>query len=290
MNALAETREVTVRFGSFTAVDSVDLAVSAGEVVGLLGANGAGKTTLIRALLGLLRPSRGRALLFGETPSMKTRRRVGYVPQSLGLYSDMTVGENWEFTSAAFASGHPPMPESIAGSSGTLVRDLPLGLQRRVAFAVAFSHEPELLVLDEPTSGVGPLGSARLWLDIRESSGRGTGVLVTTHNMEEAEQCDRLVVMTAGRVAARGTSADITAGRQVVQVSCAEWPRAFALLDEEGFIVQARGGLLRVSGSPERVRELLETHSLEASVSSVPANIEESFMEVVAGSPGREVG
>ncbi len=162
MAALAETRSVTKDFGTFTAVDSVDLAVQRGEVVGLLGANGAGKTTLIRLLLGLLRPSGGTARLFGELPSMSTRRRVGYVPQTLGLYDDMTVLENWAFTAAAFGSPSPVLPESIVDSKDELVGSLPLGLQRRVAFAVAFSHEPELLVLDEPTSGVGPLSGARL--------------------------------------------------------------------------------------------------------------------------------
>src|ERR1035441_9360872 len=129
----------------------------------------------------------------------------------------MTVQENWTFTSAAFGSARPPMPESISGSKDELVGNLPLGLQRRVAFAVAFSHRPELLVLDEPTSGVGPLSRTRLWQDIRESAENGTGVLVTTHNMEEAEQCDRLVVMVGGRVAADGTVAGVIGGRTVVE-------------------------------------------------------------------------
>jgi ABC-2 type transport system ATP-binding protein/ribosome-dependent ATPase len=104
MTVLTQIRDVTMRFGSFAAVESVDLTVSSGEVVGLLGANGAGKTTVIRLLLGLLRPSAGEVSLFGALPSIHTRRRVGYVPQTLGLYDDLTVGENWTFTSAAFGS------------------------------------------------------------------------------------------------------------------------------------------------------------------------------------------
>src|ERR1039458_1946109 len=277
MPVLAEVRSLTMRFGVLTAVDSVDMAVSSGEVVGLLGANGAGKTTLIRLLLGLLRPSSGDALLFGAIPSMSTRRRVGYVPQTLGLYDDMTVQENWTFTSAAFGSARPPIPESISGSKDELVGNLPLGLQRRVAFAVAFSHRPELLVLDEPTSGVGPLSRARLWQDIRDSAEHGTGVLVTTHNMEEAEQCDRLVVLVDGRVAADGTVADVIGGRRVVEVRCDDWRSAFEVLDAEGLIVQVQGDALRVPGTVGHVEEMLARHGVGGAVSTVPANLEEAL-------------
>ena len=192
MDVLTEARRVTRRFGPFTAVSGVDLAVRRGEVVGLLGANGAGKTTLIRLLLGLLRPSDGVIRLFGAAPSIATRRRVGYVPQTLGLYSGLTVAENWSFTAAAFHEKGAPLPGAISAWRKELVGNLPLGAQRQVAFAVALSHRPELLVLDEPTSGVGPLNSARLWEGIRHAAGEAAGALVTTHNMEEAEQCDRL--------------------------------------------------------------------------------------------------
>ena len=285
MAVLAETRGVAKHFGALSAVDSVDLVVSSGEVVGLLGSNGAGKTTLIRLLLGLLRPSGGETLLFGALPSMSTRRRVGYVPQTLGLYDDMTVQENWTFTAAAFGSARPALPESVRGSKDELVGSLPLGLQRRVAFAVAFSHNPELLVLDEPTSGVGPLSRARLWQDIRDSAEHGTGVLVSTHNMEEAEQCDRLVVMVDGRVAAEGAVADVIGSRTVVQVTCDDWRRAFAVLDADGLVVQVQGELLRVPGSPRQVEDLLAGHDLPAAVATVPANLEEAFVSVVSRGP-----
>jgi len=274
-------------FGALTAVDSVDLAVQGGEVVGLLGANGAGKTTLIRLVLGLLRPTRGEVLLFGALPSMGTRRRVGYVPQTLGLYDDMTVLENWAFTAAAFGSRRGPLPPGISDVKDELVGALPLGVQRRVAFAVAFSHGPELLVLDEPTSGVGPLSRARLWQDIRDSADHGTGVLVTTHNMEEAEQCDRLVVLVDGRVAADGTVADVIGGRQVVEVRCDDWRSAFEVLDAEGLVVQVQGDALRVPGSVRQIEELLARHGLGGAVSTVPANLEEAFVSVASGTAQR---
>lgn len=282
MTVLAEALSLTMRFGDFTAVDSVDMAVGRGEVVGLLGANGAGKTTLIRLLLGLLRASGGKVRLFGEVPSLRTRSRVGYVPQTLGLYDDMTVQENWAFTSAAFGSVGTALPVSISAAKDELVGHLPLGLQRRVAFAVAFSHAPELLVLDEPTSGVGPLSRARLWQDIREGAEHGTGVLVTTHNMEEAEQCDRLVVMVAGRVAVEGTVAAVIGAHTVVQVTCRDWPRAFGVLDEAGLVVQVRGDVLRVPGSAREVGDLLARHDLEVTLETVPASLEEVFVSVVS--------
>jgi ABC-2 type transport system ATP-binding protein len=287
MVALAETRNVTMRFGSFTAVDSVNLKVGGGEVVGLLGANGAGKTTVIRLLLGLVRPSRGEVALFGAPPSMRTRRRIGYVPQTLGLYDDLTVEENWMFTASAFDATRLALPPSIRDARDQLVGTLPLGLQRRVAFAVAFSHQPELLVLDEPTSGVGPLSRARLWQDIRGSAEHGTGVLVTTHNMEEAEQCDRLVVMAGGRVVAEGTVAEVIGDRQVVEARCDGWQKAFSVLDAEGLIVQVQDDVLRVPASPQHVVEVLARHHLRGDVVTVPANLEEAFVAIVSAGGAR---
>jgi ABC-2 type transport system ATP-binding protein len=278
---LAEAANVSRRFGSFTAVDTVNLAVAPGEVVGLLGANGAGKTTLIRLLLGLQEPSAGSTRLFGAPPSVAGRRRVGYLPQALGLYADLTVAENWSFTAAAFGV-RAAMPGSVSGWRNDLVGALPLGTQREVAFAVALAHRPELLVLDEPTSGVGPLGRARLWEEIRQVADNGAGVLVTTHNMEEAQECDRLVVMADGRVVVSGTVAEIIGERTVVEVRCHDWARAFALLDANGFEVQAHGqGVLRVAGDAAGVGSLLSADGLDATVGRVRANLEEAFLAII---------
>jgi ABC-2 type transport system ATP-binding protein len=282
MELLAETNRATRRFGQFTAVSGVDLAVRPGEILGLLGANGAGKTTLIRLLLGLLPLSDGAIRLFGEAPSIATRRRVGYVPQTLGLYSALTVAENWDFTAAAFRNRGAALPADISAWKNKPVGSLPLGAQRQVAFAVALSHRPELLVLDEPTSGVGPLGSARLWEGVRRAATAGAGALVTTHNMEEAEQCDRLMIMADGKVVASGTVHDITAGRKVSEVRTADWSRAFALLDGGRFPVQLHGTMLRVGGQPEDVSALLSRAGMQATVESVPADLEEAFVAIVA--------
>ena len=285
MEYLAEAHAATRRFGRFTAVSGADLTVRPGEVLGLLGANGAGKTTLIRLLLGLLPLSDGTIRLFGAAPSIATRRRVGYVPQTLGLYAGLTVGENWDFAAAAYRTRGAPLPEGISAWKKALVGSLPLGAQRQVAFAVALSHRPRLLVLDEPTSGVGPLGSARLWEGIRQAASAAAGVLVTTHNMEEAEQCDRLMIMAGGKVLAEGTPGDITAGRRVAEVRARDWGRAFAVLDTSRLPVQLHGTMLRVGGQPAAIAELLSGAGIDATVTSVPASLEEAFVTIIARPP-----
>jgi ABC-type multidrug transport system ATPase subunit len=282
------------RFGSLLAVDGVDLQVRAGEVVGLVGANGAGKTTLIRMLLGLLRPSAGEVRLFGEPPSRRSRARLGYVPQGLGLYEDLTVAENLAFTAQAFGArprGRLPDPE-LEAARGELVAGLPLGLRRRLAFAAALGHRPELLVLDEPTSGVDALGRARLWDAIRSaaegSTHRGTpgspgplraAVLVTTHAMGEAEQCDRLVVLAAGRVVASGTVDQIIGHATTVAVSGARWEDAFAACEAAGLPVALVGTGLRVpAAEPGRVRAALTAAGVRAEVVETRATLEEAFV------------
>jgi ABC-2 type transport system ATP-binding protein len=279
MNALAACLKVTRRFGHFTAVREVDLEVWPGEIVGLLGANGAGKTTLIRMLLGLLSVSEGEVALFGEPPSRLTRTRIGYVPQGLGLYDDLNPAENLEFAAAIFGAGRAVLPEPVRPYARELVGSLPLGVQRQVAFAEALSHRPDLLMLDEPTSGVGPLSRARLWETIGDAAEAGVGVLVTTHYMEEAQECGRLVIMADGRVVAAGTAAEIVGNQQVVVVEAESWSAAFGALDQAGLQVALAGRGLRVPGAdPAVVRRALG--DLPAAVRQVPATLEERFFEL----------
>jgi ABC-2 type transport system ATP-binding protein len=277
----AQAVAVTRAFGHFVAVDSVDLEVRPGEVVGLLGANGAGKTTLIRLLLGLLRPTGGEIRLFGEPPSRRTRRRIGYVPQGLGLYDDLTPVENFAFSAAVFGQGPAAavLPEPLRQYGTTVVGSLPLGIQRTAAFAQALAHRPDLLVLDEPTSGVDPLARARLWETVASAAAAGAGVLVTTHYMDEAGECDRLVIMAAGRVVARGTLPEIVGDAQVSVVESDAWAEAFGALEAAGLRAALVGCTLRVPGAaPDAVRRALG--DLSATVTSAPATLEERFFEL----------
>jgi ABC-2 type transport system ATP-binding protein/ribosome-dependent ATPase len=280
MTGLAQAVGVTRRFGDFTAVKAVDLRVEPGEVVGLLGANGAGKTTLIRMLLGLIGTSEGEVTLFGEPPSRRTRGRLGYLPQGLGLYDDLTPAENMAFSSAVFGSRSSGLPAQVQSYANDLVGSLPLGAQRRVAFVQALSHSPDLLILDEPTSGVDPLGRARLWETIGEAAEGGAGVLVTTHYMEEAGECGRLVIMADGAVVAEGTTAQIIGSSHAVVVEAQSWSQAFGVLEQAGLAVALAGRGLRVPGAdPGAVRRALG--DLPATVRQAPATLEERFFELV---------
>jgi len=276
MNALIEARGLTQRFGDFTAVDDVSLHVDAGEVVGLLGANGAGKTTTIRMLLGLARPTAGQALLDGAPPTRKSRRRLGYVPQGLGLYSELTVSENLAFAAQAFGCEPAGLEGALADESDTLVAALPLGLRRQLAFVCALQHGPDVLVLDEPTSGVEPLARVRLWDRIRSQADRGVGVLVTTHYMQEARQCDRLLLMSDGRLVAQGSEADIVDGTRAVAVHAQDWARAFEILSAAGMAVNLAGRDVRVIDPDEaHLQAVLAQAGLEATVTEVAPTIEE---------------
>jgi len=280
---LVESISVTCRFGNVTAVSDVSIAVQAGEIVGLLGANGAGKTTLIRMLLGLIPATAGQVRLLGEPPSRATRRQIGYVPQGLGLYDDLTAAENLAFAAAVFGGcasfpGQDELPGTLSHAA-LPVGQLPLGLQRRVAFAAALAHRPDVLILDEPTSGVDPLGRTRLWQTIAAAVEAGAGALVSTHYMEEAQECDRLIIMADGIVVATGSAGQIIAGTKVAVVEADDWATAFALLERAGLPVSLAGRTLRVPGaSPDQVRQVLPARFR---VRAEAGTLEERFFELL---------
>ena len=286
---LAECAAVTCRFGQVTAVREVSLRVEPGEVVGLLGANGAGKTTLIRMLLGLLPVSSGRVALFGQPPSRGTRRRIGYVPQGLGLYDDLTVAENVSFSTAVFGGRPAGLPAQLRPYAGIPAGRLPLGLQRRVAFAQVLGHRPGLLILDEPTSGVDPLGRARLWDTVRSAAEAGAGALVTTHYMEEAQECDRLVIMADGGVVATGTPAEVIGDATVTVVEAPDWRAAFGRLEDAGFSVALAGHALRLPEADLAAarQALAGAGGLDGvRVYATPATLEERFFQLVQSGTG----
>jgi ABC-2 type transport system ATP-binding protein len=278
---LVEAVGVTRRFGSFTAVDNVSITVGAGETVGLVGANGAGKTTLIRILLGLLEPSDGHVSLLGAPPSRRTRRRLGYVSQNLGLYTDMSVVENVRFSTRALGSTltSEDLGPDLAPLGHRLVGEIGLGRQRQLAFACATSHRPDVLVLDEPSSGVDPLARARLWDRIRSEADRGAAVLVTTHYMQEAQQCDRLVMLASGVVTARGTADEIVGDLTAVQVTGTSWSDAFMALSRAGYPVTLDGRRVRIADADvSEIADRLDAAAITAELEVVPARLDEAMV------------
>lgn len=277
--SLIEARGLTRRFGDLTAVDDLTFEVAAGEIVGLLGANGAGKTTTMRILLGLLAPSSGSAYLDGQSALDADRHIMGYVPQGLGLYRDLTVMENLTFTATAFGADVPSLvDEGLEHIADRNVGEIPLGLRRRVAFMAARCHHPSVLILDEPTSGVSPLGRARLWETIHETAESGTAILVSTHYMEEAEECDRVVLMSRGREVASGTVSEIVGEASSVVVETGVSEKTLDALHSAGGTVLVDGTGWRVVGlDVDSVRDIAGP---AADVRVVPATFEETFVSL----------
>jgi ABC-2 type transport system ATP-binding protein len=214
-------KSLTKEFGSFTAVKHVDVQIRYGEVYGLLGANGAGKTTTIKMLCGLLAPTTGEMQLAGERGSLRSpavRQRIGYMSQKFSLYDDLSIQENLDFFAGVYGVPDNEKEEkrrwalSFSGLEGKeleITGSLPGGWKQRVAFGASIMHEPSVLFLDEPTSGVDPLARRAFWSIINRLADLGSAILVTTHYLEEAEQCNRLGFMVAGELVAEGTPSEI---------------------------------------------------------------------------------
>ena len=218
-----QVKDLTRRFGDFVAVDHISLDVRAGEVFGFLGANGAGKTTAMRMLIGLLKPSSGSARVAGHdvaAESEAVKHSIGYMSQRFSLYEDLTPRENIRLYGGIYGLTLQQIRErsdrvltrlGLARVADDYVRSLPLGWRQKLAFSVALIHEPRIVFLDEPTSGVDPITRRQFWELIYETASAGTTVLVSTHYMDEAEYCDRISIMVAGRIAAIGTPAELKA-------------------------------------------------------------------------------
>ncbi|EOC1327132.1 ABC transporter ATP-binding protein [Cronobacter dublinensis] len=220
-DVVIEARELTKTFGDFTATDRVNFTVRRGEIFGLLGPNGAGKSTTFKMMCGLLKPSDGQALVLGldlKTDSGKARQRLGYMAQKFSLYGNLTVEQNLRFFSGVYGLRGRAQQEKIARMSEAFGLNsiasqptdaLPLGFKQRLALACALMHEPDILFLDEPTSGVDPLTRREFWRHINSMPEKGVTVMVTTHFMDEAEYCDRIGLVYHGKLIASGTPDDL---------------------------------------------------------------------------------
>jgi ABC-2 type transport system ATP-binding protein len=258
-----ELVELTKRFGAFTAVDRVSLAVAPGEVFGFLGSNGAGKSTAIRMLCGLLTPTSGTGRVLGYDVAKQpeeVKRRIGYMSQRFSLYDDLTVRENLDFFGGIYGLDG----ERLAARRADVLRmadlvehehrltgSLPGGWKQRLALGSAVLHEPRVLFLDEPTGGVDPLSRRRFWSLIDTLAQGGVTVLVTTHYLDEAEYCNRLSLMHAGKMIALGTPEElrgVLGGRALLEVRTPDVLGAIVLLEArpEALAVSAFGTALHV--------------------------------------------
>jgi ABC-2 type transport system ATP-binding protein len=299
-----ETRGLTRRFGSFTAVDGVDLAIPRGRIYGFLGPNGSGKSTTIRMLCGLLEPSSGEAQVLGyEMPreAEALRRKLGYMTQNFSLYTDLTVRENLEFMAEIFAlprrecavrvrdaMQHYFLADIAKQRAGTMSG----GQKQRLALAAATLHAPELLCLDEPTSAVDPQSRRDFWDRLFELAAAGTTILISTHLMDEAERCHGLAIISRGKLVAEGTPMALMQGIDalVLEIETADPQKASIALRGEPHVknvtqlgTRLHALLKRDTATPvKRLTETLRQVGLKAEVREIPANLEDVFVTVTS--------
>ncbi len=297
------THNLQKTFGNFRAVKGIDVTVRYGEIYGLLGANGAGKTTTIKMLCGLLPASGGDIQLAGERSNLnrpEVRSRIGYMSQKFTLYDDLTIIQNLEFYCGVYGVPRQLRREKIdwvletcglVGKENTLTGSLPGGWKQRVAFGSSVMHEPDILFLDEPTSGVDPLARRQFWKLIRDFAQRGTAILVTTHYLEEAENCNNMAFMVAGEIVAQGSPSEIKAAQpgQLIELVSLQVQLASNLLKDrlEAWRVSIFGDRLHlVLDNPRaelpQVEQWLKAEGINLqSARLIPFSLEDAFIGIV---------
>ncbi len=303
-DAVIRVDRLSRTFGAFRAVDDVSFEVRRGEVFGFLGSNGAGKSTTIRMLCGLLTPTSGRASVdgidIGQSPEA-VKRRIGYMSQRFSLYELLTVDQNIRFYAGLYGLTGERLERrrqfvleigGLAGRERDLTRNLSGGWRQRLALGCALLHEPPILFLDEPTGGVDPVSRREFWRLIDGLSSAGTTVLVTTHYLDEAERCDRVAIMHAGKLAALGTTAELKTAfhdRPIVElrspdpVAVMTWLDAHPAVEKTSLFGTAVHAVLRSAGtSPEALRQALVEGGLTISaIERVVPSLEDVFLDVV---------
>lgn len=301
---------LTKRFGAFTAVDRVSMGVEQGEIFGFLGANGAGKSTAIRMLCGLLSPTEGTGRVLGIDVGRDpegVKRRIGYMSQRFSLYDDLSVLQNLRFFGGVYGLRGTRARErerwaiemaDLKGKEQRLTRELPGGWKQRLALACAVLHEPRVVFLDEPTSGVDPISRRRFWALIDEMSDQGVTVFVTTHYLDEAEYCHRLALIHAGRLAALGTVSELKevfSGRAVLEVTAPGLSEALELIGEQDWALETSVFGTRVhvvvTGADEgrqQIASLLERSGNAAtSIERIVPSLEDVFIHHVEAEEAR---
>ena len=301
---VVQTSGLTKKFGSLVAVDHMDLSVNAGEIFGFLGPNGAGKTTTVRILCGLMMPTSGTATVVGHdvvTEPEEVKQRIGYMPQAYGLYDDLTVDENLEFFGSVY---RVPRDErrKRADEILQLVRleefrkhyagQLSGGMKRRLSLAVSLIHNPELLILDEPTAGIDPPLRRIFWQYFRELNKRGVTFFINTHYMDEAELCDRLALISYGKLVSLGSPTELkrkAVGGERIEFVTADLPRTGEILKDSELVREIHtsdGGIQLIveeaASAIPRLTSLLREHGVEVlQVRQLQPSLEDVFIKLV---------
>ena len=302
---------LTKRFGAFVAVDRISFTARRGEIFGFLGPNGAGKSTTIRVLCGLLQPTAGYVSVAGIDVAAhpeEVRQRIGYMSQKFSLYNDLKVGENLRFFAGLYSVPSRELPERLAwalhmagldGREESPTRALAVGWKQRLALGCAVLHRPPIVFLDEPTSGVDPVSRRQFWELIQQMVGGGITVFVTTHYMDEAEYCNRLVLIDRGRIVAMGTPTELKTRHmkgQLLRVECEPLGPGLEALKAAPGVLDAAvfGSSLHVVVADARaalpaVRAALEARQVQAKViEPITPTLEDVFVSLTAGAkPGR---
>lgn len=298
-------RGLTRTFGDFRAVDAIDLTVARGEIFGFLGPNGAGKSTTIRMLCGLLLPSSGSGTVGGfdiMAQSEEIKKHIGYMSQRFSLYDDLTIEENIDFFSGIYGVADGKKKErkewvlemaGIADKRKAITRTMASGFKQRLALGCAVIHEPPVIFLDEPTSGVDPISRRRFWNLIYEMSSRGTTVFVTTHYLDEAEYCDRLALIYKGRIIAEGRPDAMKKEhmhREILEVAVPDIVEALDVLGRKGFDAALFGNVIHAvvdeaGPASAAIRSALEGAGISVSnITMVRPSLEDVFVSLIEAS------
>ena len=307
MNSI-EVNGLTKKFGKFTAVDSISFHVEKGEVFGFLGANGSGKSTTIRMLCGIIAPTKGDAKVSGydiAEDTEKVKENIGYMSQKFSLYTDLTVEENIDFFGGIYGLGRDKLrsrKDWVLEMSGlterrkSLAGQLSVGYKQRLALGCSVIHEPAVVFLDEPTGGVDPVSRRNFWNLINDYSGGGTTVFVTTHNLDEAEFCNRIVLLDAGKIVAEGSPMELkenTIRNGMLFIDADDVYRAYELLSSNELVQNASifgsalhaslsGKSRSVKESTDALKEYLTSNGIRVQViRPVLPSLEDVFLETI---------
>ncbi len=303
MNAIT-VENLTKKLGDFTAVDSVSFDVKKAEIFGFLGANGAGKTTVIKMLCGLLTSTSGKATVAGfdiNAQSESIKRNIGYMSQKFSLYEDLTVMENLNFFGGVYGLKNRVLKDRIdwavemaglRGRTSSLTGPLPVGWKQRLALGCALLHRPQIVFLDEPTGGVDPLSRRRFWDLIHTLTDEGTTVFVTTHYLDEAEYCNTIMLIHAGKIVAGGSPRQLKTEHiryPMLEVNCTDIIEALGELQQQDWVIESSvfGTLLHVSvGDEEKhrplIKDVLSAKGIEVlRIDRIVPSLEDVFIHLV---------